>query len=175
MSSIQFLRSLIDIIGILVTVFSIGLFIWAVISWCLGIFPLFLRLGFGRWRRKIAIVASDEKYSLLKSDLVDTGIFREKNIYQITKDSLAKIKDVTLGLIHYQSFSEVEIQTILANKKANAGFIFYFPEFTPPTTIIPPDIMKTINDQQFTTIVNMRGRLINDIVTTLLSTSYDKK
>lgn len=174
MTLIEFVRLVIEVVGAFTTVFAIGLFVWAVISWCMGVFPLFLRLGFGRWSRKIAIIASDEQYSSLKTDLVDTGIFREKNIYQIKKDSLAKVKEATLALVHYQSFNAGEIKTILANKKSNAGFIFYFPEFTPPTTVIPVEMMKEINNQQFTTIVNMRGRLVNDIVTTLLSTSYEK-
>jgi hypothetical protein len=175
MTLTEFLQLFIDIVGIATTIFAICLFVWAVISWCLGIFPLFLRLGFGRWSRKIAILANDDKYSSLKTDLVDTGVFREKNIYQIKSDSLSKAKDATLALVHYQSFTEDEINTVLTNKKPNAGFIFYFPEFTPPTTVIPAEMMVKINNHQFTTIVNMRGRLINDIVTTLLSTSYDKK
>lgn len=175
MNILEFTRLVIDIVGIFATVFSIALFIWAVISWWLGVFPLFLRLGFGRWTRKIAVVANDEKYNSLRADLIDTGVFREKNIYQIKNDFLSKIKDATLALVHYQSFTEAEINTILANKKSNAGFIFYFPEFTPPTTVIPTEMMKAINNQQFTTIVNMRGRLVNDIVTTLLSTSYEKR
>jgi len=175
MTLTTFLQLLINIVGVGTTIFAICLFIWAVISWCLGVFPLFLRLGFGRWSRKIAIISNNEKYTSLRTDLVDTGVFREKNIYQIKGDTLSKVKEVSLALVHYQSFSEEQIRTILANKRSNAGFIFYFPEFTPPTTVIPADVMKEINDHQFTTIVNMRGRLINDIVTTLLSTSYDKK
>lgn len=172
---ITFLISLINIVGVITTLFGIVLFVWAVVSWILGVYPLFLRLGFGRWRRKIAIVANDDTYNSLKIDLIDTGVFREENIYQIKKDTLSKVKETTLALIHYQSFDENEIKSILSYKKSNAGFIFYFPEFTPPTLVIPPNMMKEINNQQFTTIVNMRGRLINDIVTTLLSTSYDKR
>ncbi len=60
-------------------------------------------------------------------------------------------------------------------KKPSAGFIFYFPEFNPPTNIIPPEMLKVINNEPFATVVNFRGRLMNDIVTTLLSTSYDKR
>jgi len=175
MTLANFLMRFVEIVGVLTTVFGVGLFIWAAVSWALGIFPLFLRLGFGRWKRKIDIVAKDDIYSSLKTDLMDTGIFREKNIYQIKKETLSKIKNSTLALIHYQSFTEDEIKIILSFKKSNAGFIFYFPEFTPPTTMIPSVMMKEINNQQFTTIVNMRGRLMNDIVTTLLSTSYDRK
>jgi hypothetical protein len=175
MNLINLLNELVNIVGVFTTVFAICLFIWTVLSWMLGVYPLFLRLGFGRWTRKIAIVANDNFYSTLKTDLVDTGVFREKNIYQIKADTLSKVKEISLALVHYQSFTEDQIKTVLSNKKSNAGFIFYFPEFTPPSVVIPPEMMKAINNQQFTTIVNMRGRLINDIVITLLSTSYDKR
>lgn len=175
MNLLNFLTVFVNIVGALTTIFAICLFVWAIISWTLGVYPLFLRLGFGRWSRKIAIVSNDNMYSSLKTDLVDTGVFREKNIYQIKEDALSKIKETTLALVHYQSFSEDQIKIILSYKKSNAGFIFYFPEFTPPSIVISPEMMKAINNEQFTTIVNMRGRLINDIVTTLLSTSYDKR
>lgn len=174
MTLTEFFQLFIKVVGISTTVFAVGLFIWAIISWSMGIFPLFLRLGFGRWSRKIAIIADDENYSSLKTDLVDTGIFREKNIYQIKNNTLAKVKETTLALVHYQSFSKDEIEMILSNKKSNAGFIFYFPEFVPGQNMIPIETVKLINNEQFTTVVNMRGRLMNDIVVTLLSTSYDK-
>lgn len=175
MNLLNFLALFVNIVGVLTTLFAICLFIWAVISWILGVYPLFLRLGFGRWSRKIAIVANDNMYLSLKTDLVDTGVFREKNIYQIKEDTLSKVKETTLALVHYQSFTEDQIKNILLNKKSSAGFVFYFPEFTAPSVVIPLEMMKLINNEQFTTIVNMRGRLINDIVNTLLSTSYDKR
>lgn len=172
----DFLRLFIDIVGIVMTVFSVLLLVWAAISWALGIFPIFYRIGFGRWSRKIMIVADLNMYNILKTDLVDTGIFREENILpQVTSTSFAKIKEASLVLVHYQSFTEDEIKIILSHKQSNAGFIFYFPEFSPPSNAISQDMFRTINNEQFTTVVNMRGRLMNDIVTTLLSTSYEKR
>lgn len=171
----NFLTTFINLVGVITTVFAVGLFIFTIISWVLGIYPIFLRFGFGRWRRKIAIVANDDAFSSLKEDLVDTGIFRGKNIYQVRRDSISKIKEATIALVHYHSFTEDEIKVILSNKKYNAGFIFYFPEFSAPTKVISPEIMNEINKHQFTTVVNMRGRLMNDIVITLLSTGYEKR
>ena len=175
MDSIIIIRHFLEVVGLITTLGAVLLFIWSIISWFLGVAPLFYRLGFGRWSRRIAIVANDEMYSSLKSDLIDTGIFRKKNIFQVKKGSLSKIKHINLALIHYQSFSVEEVDQILADKSANAGFVFYFPEFTPPHTVIPQDVMGRINNHPFTTIVNMRGRLTNDILVTLLSTSYDKR
>lgn len=161
--------------GITATLVLLG-FILNFVFWVLGIWPLLWRLGFGRWFRKIAIVANAEVYNQLKKDLVDSGIFRENNISPISTQSLAEIKDRDLLLVHYQSFSEQEIKTILANKRSKAGMVFYFPEFSPQTgKKIPDEMLKQISNKENTTVVNFRGRLLNDIITTLITTSYEKR
>jgi len=169
------IKIILDAVGIFTAALSIIFFFVAVISWFLGISPLLYRLGFGRWSRKIDIIADDANFNSLKIDLVDTGVFRAKNIRHISKAGLAKVKEMDLGLLHYQSFTPTQIETILGNKKAGAGLVTYFPEFSPPSNVIPNDMMKKINDHSFTTIVNFRGRLVNDLLVTLLSTSYEKK
>lgn len=142
----------------------------------MGIAPLLWRLGYGRWFRKIAIVAKSDSYESLRSDLVRSGIFRDNNIFSIYPESLSQVKDHDLLLVHYQSFTEDEIKTILANKKANAGMIFYFPEFCPEEGIkIADDMRKQINSNENVSVVNFRGRLLNDIITTLITTSYEKR
>ena len=161
--------------GISVTLIILG-FLLNIIFWVLGIAPLLWRLGYGRWFRKVAIVASDEIYNSLRSDLKDSGIFREKNIHHISVANLAKVKEHYLLLIHYQSFSEENIKNILNDKKSKAGMIIYFPEFSPSEgKRISDEMIKEINVRENTTIVNFRGRLLNDIVTTLITTSYEKR
>lgn len=146
------------------------------IFWALGVAPLLWRLGYGRWVRKIAIVAKDDFFNQLKKDLVNSGIFRENNISQISSKSLSQVKDCDLLLVHYQSFSEQEIKTILANKKSKAGMVFYYPEFSPKNgKRIPDEMLKQVSNTENTTVVNFRGRLLNDIMTTLITTSYEKR
>lgn len=146
------------------------------ISWVFGITPLLWRLGYGRWLRKIVIVANTEVYNQLKKDLVDSGIFRENNISQISSQSLAEVKDRDLLLVHYQSFNENQIKTILANKRSKAGMVFYYPEFSPKNgKRIPDEMLSQISNKENTTVVNFRGRLLNDIITTLITTSYEKR
>ena len=161
--------------GISATLIIIGIML-NFLFWILGIAPLLWRLGYGRWFRKIAIVANDEFYNNLKNDLADSRIFRENNISQITANNLAKIKDHYLLLVHYQSFTEENIKNILADKKSEAGMVIYYPEFsTKEGRMISEEMIKQINYRENTTIVNFRGRLLNDIVTTLITTSYEKK
>lgn len=157
---------------------AIGILLGVILNfvfWILGIAPLLWRLGYGRWIRKITIVAKNEVYNQLKKDLVDSGIFRESNISQISSQSLAEVKERNLLLVHYRSFSEDEIKTILANKKSCAGMVFYYPEFSSKKgKKISDEMFKQISSKENTTLVNFRGRLLNDIITTLITTSYEK-
>ncbi|MCK9289973.1 MAG: hypothetical protein PHP37_04415 [Patescibacteria group bacterium] len=165
-----------SIIGGLFALVAIGSILITFIFWVLGISPLLWRLGLGRWKRKIAIAASNDVYDSLKDDLVESGIFREKNVLHISKVNLAKIKDHYLILVHYRSFSEEEIKAMLSDKKSIAGMIFYYQDFDPAKgEKVPDNITKLIGSKENTTIVNFRGRLLNDIVTTLITTSYEKR
>ncbi|TSC90380.1 MAG: hypothetical protein G01um10145_52 [Microgenomates group bacterium Gr01-1014_5] len=145
------------------------------VFWLLGLWPLLWRLGYGRWSRKIAIVAKADVYADLKKVLVKSGVFREGNVFHISSTSLSEVKESDMLLVHYQSFNEPQNKTILANKRSSSGMIFYFPEYAPQQGIKISDAMlKRINDEENTTVVNFRGRLLNDIITTLITTSYEK-
>ena len=159
--------------GLSATLLIVGILL-NIVFWALGIAPLLWRLGYGRWTRQIAIAANEAKYAQLKKDLTDSGVFREKNIHPITNQSISDVKDHNLMLVHYQSFTEDEIRTIIANKNSKAGMVFYFPEFSPQDgNSIPNTIRDLISNTPNATLVNFRGRLLNDIVTTLITTSYD--
>jgi len=161
--------------GLSATLILLG-FLLNLVFWFLGIAPLLWRLGYGRWLRKIAIVAGGNFFDQLRKDLVDSGVFRESNISQISSSSLAEVKEHNLLLVHYQSFSKQQIKTILANKNSKAGMVFYFPEFSPKKgKVIPDEMLKQITNTENTTVVNFRGRLLNDIMTTLITTSYEKR
>ena len=167
-------KTFLEAVGLITTAVSILLVLATAVGWALGIAPLMYRLGLGRWSRKISIAAESSVYDSLKTDLIDSGVFREKNIQQISKTTLSKAKDANLMLVHYASFDENEIKTIISNKKSSAGMVVYFPDFS-PTNRIPDDVSKLINNEPHSVLVNFRGRLINDILVTLLSTSYEKK
>lgn len=168
------IKTFLEIVGLITTAVSILIVLATVVGWALGIAPLMYRLGLGRWRRKISIAAAGKKYTELKTDLIDSGVFREKNIKQISETTLSDAKDANLMLVHYGSFTEAQIKTIISNKKSSAGMVVYFPDFS-QTNRIPDDVSKLINNEPHSVLANFRGRLINDILITLLSTSYEKK
>lgn len=161
-----------EVVGAITAIISIlGLF-YVVVCWFLGITPMLRRLGLGRWFRKVYIAAKGEAYNNLRSDLIDSGVFREKNIHQITSKSIAKTKNSDLTLLDYKSFSEDEVKRIISNKQSRAGLVVYFPG---GSGRIADDVLTLINNEPHTVLVNFRGRLINDLLVTLLSTSYVKK
>lgn len=164
------------IVGGLFTLVSVFAILTTIAFWILGITPLLWRLGLGRWTRKIAIVAGSEVYANLEKDLIDSGIFRKGNIYRISNKSLSDVREHSLLLVHYQSFSEKEIETILDHKTSAAGMVVYFPSFSSKKgEFIPNEMRDKISDTPNTTLVGFRGRLLNDLITTLITTSYEKR
>lgn len=153
---------------------SIILVLLSIIFWALWVAPLLFRLWFWRWFRKIAVVSNNEYFSKIEKDLKDSGIFRK--IIPIYNSSISEVNEHDLLVVHYDSFTEDEIKEILSYKKSKAGMIFYYPEFDPATwKQISKEISKLIWTKENTTIVNFRWRLLNDIVTTLITTSYEKR
>ena len=164
-----------EIVGGISTIGSLIVVGLIVIAWIRGITPVLWRLGTARWKRKIGILATGSDSTTLKKDLIDSGIFRKKNIKEITGNHLSDIKDLSLLVVHYQSFKESEIEEMLQYKTSNAAMIFYFPEYSPSNKqLIPEHINTQISRRANTILVNHRGRLLNDILITFITTSYGK-
>lgn len=70
--------------GITTTFLLFGIF-YKIVSWFFGITPIIFRLGIALWKREIAIFGSLEVFDSLKSSLIDSKIFKEKNIVHIKK------------------------------------------------------------------------------------------
>jgi len=81
--------------GITATIVVLG-FIYKTISWFFGITPVVFRLGIALWKREIAIFSSLELFESLKSSLIDSKIFKDKNIIHIKKENTEKAKSKTV-------------------------------------------------------------------------------
>ena len=160
--AIGFITTIMAIIGGLVTI----------VGWIAGVSMVMKRLGLGRWYRKVLIVSGGESGEMLKKDLIDSGVFRGKNISIIGGQSLSDIKTADLILLDYWSIDPNRVLTAIGNKQNRAGMVVYSPM---KNGRITPEVTERINDEPFTTIVQMRGRLVNDLLITLMSTSYYKK
>jgi hypothetical protein len=133
-----------------------------------GIFPVWYRLGMGLSRRKIMVFAESE-FDDLQSMLVDSRLFQKKNIIRIEKKSLKKAESSSLLLVHWKPF-EKEMEDILKLKRDNAALIIYAPQ---SEGFIDKGTLEKINMERNAIVVNFRGRLLNDILTSMITTGYE--
>lgn len=165
------IRLFFEIVGMITTSVMIISGVMLFFGWFFGILLVMKRLGLGRWYRKALIVSTNDGGQNLKKDLVDSGVFREKNITIANDSNLADIKESSLILYDYWKLPEC-INDVLRNKQKGAGLVVYSPA---NNKRMSPDVVEMVNKEPFTVLVNMRGRLVNDMLVTLMSTSYDKK
>lgn len=158
------------IVGGISTVLMVLFFCYTVFLIIKGVLPVWYRLGMGLSRRKIAIFAGSE-FESLKDMVIDSGIFKAKNILQISKNSIKKAERETLFLLHWKEFHD-KIDEILSIKRDSAALVVYAPKSDGP---IESSDMEKINSHRNAIVVNFRGRLLNDIFISLITTSYEKK
>jgi hypothetical protein len=155
------LRSLLLIVGI----------IYAVALWAKGVLPALLRLGNGLAKRKIALFAKGDNVSSLRNLLTDSKLFKPKNICEISKkEDIGRAESATMFLVYWPDWA-ADIAEILDNKRDECALIVYAPY---DKGRIPDDQMKNLDGKRHTAVTNFRGRLLNDIVASMITTSYEK-
>lgn len=150
------------LIVVVTTLYGIGLGIK-------GIFSVLIRLGRGLSKRKIAVFAA-EGYEELENMLLSSKLFRKKNIIKVTKQRMSTANAASIYLVQWKYFSD-KIDDILARKKDSDALIVYAPK---NEGSLEPSSMELINSHRNTILVNMRGRLMNDILTSMMTTGYEK-
>ena len=141
-----------------------------------------LRLGMGLQFRKISIIATSANWDTLKNIIEGSGIFPEKNIAYIAPESIEKdgknaLKGKSLIVFDYPGSTEEMdrlLRTVLTSKETAAGLIVFAPPQSipyKPENDLMGDIGKTAN----AVVTNFRGRLLNDILNLMMTTSMMKK
>jgi hypothetical protein len=139
-------------------------------AWLKGILPALWRLGNGFSKRKIAIFAKGDTLIGLKGLLLDTKLFSEKNIIDVSSNNdFGRAERATLFLVSWHDWQQDQIDEILRAKKDTTALIVYAPQ---DLGFIPKDKMKELDSKRNVTVANLRGRLLNDIVVSLMTTSY---
>lgn len=154
----------------------LGFVIFTVIAIILcfkGILPALYNLGNGLSKRKIAILAGAGEQESLKAILVDSKLFKEKNICSVySVQDLGKIGGSSLFLVYWPDWSE-SLQAVLDKKRDGDALVVYAPRKAdlPNNGEVPTDVMVRINNMRNSTLTNFRGRLLNDIVSFMITTS----
>jgi len=163
---------ILDWIGRWHVLVTVGVVVFGLILWISGIAPVLWRLGNGLARRKIVIFASANNLGSLKSLLHDSRLFSRKNIIAITTGAdIERAASGTLFLVQWSDFAD-SLGRILDLKSDVTALIIYAPRDQGP---IPESDMSRIGNLRNTSVTNFRGRLMNDIVTAMITTSYEKK
>jgi len=119
--------------------------------------------------KKGSYFGSVEIFESLKNSLIDSNIFKKKNIIHISSDNIDKAKDETIFLVDWETFGDKIEQIFSARKNHQTAIVIY----AKPASI-PQEKMNDIANRANTVVVNFRGRLLNDILTSLITTSYDR-
>lgn len=151
-------------------VFAVGI-AYAVFLWLSGVSPALLRLGNGLAKRKIAIFAKGDNSTSLKNLLLDSKLFKESNIRLVgTLKDIGSAESATMLLVFWHDWA-TEIDNILAIKADSSTLIVYSPFDHQPIAV---NDMKKLDGKRHTAVTQFRGRLLNDIVASMITTAYEK-
>lgn len=164
------LTEVFNFLGTIGTVFSVIAFFVTLYLWARGILPVLWRLGIGLSTKKIAIF-SDAEFDNLKNVLLDSKLFRKSNILRIDGESIKEAEGCPLLLVHWKAF-ENQIDDILQIKRDSDALVIYSPH---KDGQVPPEATDKVNRHRNTILVNMRGRLLNDILTCMMTTGFERK
>ena len=166
--TIETLKNILDWIGYGSTLIVVVAFVAGVVSWFRGITPALFRLGNGLAKRKIAIFAKNDNVRSLKGLLLDSKLFNQKNIIEITsKIDIGKAEEASVYLVHWHDWAE-NISEILSKKPDKCAMVVYAPY---DKERIPNEQMVNLDGKRHTAVTNFRGRLLNDIVTAMITTN----
>ena len=163
-----------NILGYISTCIVVISVVTGLVLWSRGILRILYRLGNGLVKRKISIFASIENVGSLKALLLDSELFSKDNIIEITsRDNFGKSEKSTVFLVFWKDWkNEEDRKEILKKKTDKIALVIYAPQKKGP---ISKDDFKKINLERNVTVANLRGRLLNDIVSFMITTSYEKK
>lgn len=162
---------ILDIAGYISTIIVLISAVVGVAVWARGLIPALIRLGLGFSKREIAIFAKGDNFSKLRDLLKDSGLFKEKNIKQISDiDEIGKCEDITLYLLLWSDWKE-QIDQILDKKSDGTGLVVY----SPYGEMIDKEAMEKLSTHRNVTVNNFRGRLLSDIVVMMITTDTKVK
>ncbi|RAQ95634.1 hypothetical protein [Thermogemmatispora tikiterensis] len=141
--------------------FALGLY-----AWVRGIAPVLYRLGLGLARRKIALLAKGDNVASGRSLLLDPHLFREENLIIVTSPKdLGRAERADVLLVYWEDWKD-NIDDILRLKRDHVALVIY----ALPQTILP-EKLKELDSHRYTIVANFRGRLLNDVIVSLIAIS----
>jgi len=171
-SALSVIGGVLELHGIFSTVVVVLSLLAAATLWLRGMLPVVLRLGVGLSTRKIAVFASGDALTSLQALLVDSELFDDANTLPIAgENDVGRAEKASIFLLYWPDWAD-DIDAVLRVKADHMALIVYAP---PEHGRISQDAMARLSKKRNVVVNNFRGRLLNDIVSSLITTSYDKK
>ncbi len=137
-----------------------------------GLIPALYRLGYGLQRRRIAIVATGDGLNNLEGLISDSRLFNSKRIIRVAgQGEIEAISRANLILINWPDCRDY-LDDILRLKNEQTALIVYAPH---SGGRIENEDMEKLEKRKHVVVCNFRGRLMNDIVTSMITTGYEKR
>ena len=136
----------------------------------MGVIPVWWRLGIALSRNNIAIFADSDNFSDLKKILIDSKLFKEKNIDIIGITNIPSAASADLLLVYWPNFKD-KLDEVLHVKSHSVGLVVYAPQ---EEGFIDKPAMAKLNTHHNVTVTNFRGRLLNDVFVSMITTKKTK-
>lgn len=151
-------------------IFIVGA-IAGVYLWFAGVLPVLFRLGNLR-RRKIAVFAKGDASTSIVALFSDARLFKAKNIIPIiSTGDIGRADDATIFVVHWPDWQN-ELEQILSGKPDQTPLIVYAPQ---SGDRLSTDAVRLLDQHRHVVLANFRGRLLNDVVNSFVTTAYEKR
>lgn len=137
-----------------------------------GITQALWRFGLALFGKKILVIADEGDYEDIREDLTDSGLIKNKNIQRISNKHLDKINDTLMLIVVYGYLGNDDFEAVVRRKNSRCGLIVHCP---PEKGRIDDRQMSLLSKTSFTALCNFRGRIVNDVLLMMLSTSFKRK
>jgi hypothetical protein len=159
-----------EIAGDISTVVFVVGFAYAIYLFASGALPVLFRLGNLR-RRKIAVFAKGDASTSLVALLADAGLFNRKNIIAVADAAdFGRVDAATIFVVFWPDWKE-QLEQIVARKADTTALIVYAPQTQEQ---LSGDALTLLERHRNVVLTNFRGRLLNDIVGSFITTAYEK-
>jgi hypothetical protein len=113
------------------------------------------------------VFASGDALRSLEELLHDCKLFGRSSIIPVPSGAdIGKAEDASVFLLNWADFDQ-HIDAVLHKKKDKTPLIVHA-----LPGAIPPAMMARLANQRNVAVCNFRGRLLNDLVTSMITTSY---
>lgn len=136
-----------------------------------GVLPVLLRLGNLR-RRKIAIFAKGDASASLVSLFEDAKLFKRKNIIPILSAAdFGRADPATIYVVHWPDWPD-DFANIVQRKSDQTALVVFAPQ---GQGLLTPEAILLLERERNVVLANFRGRLLNDVVSSFITTAYEKR